>query len=105
MLPMRLITPAHASIASLSMVFPEDAWPTIAKLRISPGLYSFIKRSVLNLSAIPFESLRAWAMNLDSDCSFASEYARRIADFQSSRERKVQEFFPNDSLFSRRWRC
>src|SRR5678815_3114411 len=41
--PIRLITPALASIASLSMVFPEEAWPTIAKLRISEGWYSFIK--------------------------------------------------------------
>ena|SRR5438067_13606740 len=44
MLPMRLITPAQASIASLSIVFPDDAWPTTAKFRMSPGLYSFIDR-------------------------------------------------------------
>src|SRR5678816_3200543 len=41
--PIRLITPALANMASLSMVFPEEAWPTIAKLRISEGWYSFIK--------------------------------------------------------------
>src|SRR5262249_22697440 len=37
MLPMRPMTPAHASIASLSVVFPDDAWPTIAKFRSSPA--------------------------------------------------------------------
>src|SRR5262249_60159726 len=35
MLPMRPITPAHASIASLSVVLPDDAWPTMAKFRRS----------------------------------------------------------------------
>jgi hypothetical protein len=34
---MRPMTPAHASIASLSVVFPDDAWPTVAKLRRSPA--------------------------------------------------------------------
>ncbi len=48
MLPILLITPAASSIASLSMVLPEEAWPTIAKLRISPGLYSFIKENCAN---------------------------------------------------------
>src|SRR6266508_6354420 len=37
MLPIRPMTPAHASIASLSVVFPDDAWPTVAKLRRSPA--------------------------------------------------------------------
>src|SRR4029079_13704630 len=32
---MRPITPAHASIASLSVVLPDDAWPTMAKFRRS----------------------------------------------------------------------
>src|SRR5580765_1786771 len=37
MLPMRPMTPAHASIASLSIVLPDDAWPTMAKFRRSPA--------------------------------------------------------------------
>src|SRR6185503_1615491 len=37
MLPMRLILPLHASMASHSMVFPDEAWPTTAKLRMSAG--------------------------------------------------------------------
>src|ERR1700722_20358191 len=32
---MRLIAPLHASIASLRIVFPDDACPTMAKLRMS----------------------------------------------------------------------
>jgi hypothetical protein len=32
---MRPMTPLQASIASLSMVLPQEAWPTMAKLRIS----------------------------------------------------------------------
>src|SRR5262245_12819406 len=34
---MRPMTPAHASIASLSVVLPDDAWPTMAKFRRSPA--------------------------------------------------------------------
>jgi hypothetical protein len=37
MLPMRPMTPAQASIASLSVVLPDDAWPTMAKFRRSPA--------------------------------------------------------------------
>src|SRR5690348_9837269 len=36
------MTPAVASMASLSIVLPEEAWPTMAKLRISAAWYSFI---------------------------------------------------------------
>src|SRR5262245_19394587 len=35
MLPMRPIALAHASIASLSVVFRDDAWPTMAQFRRS----------------------------------------------------------------------
>src|SRR6187551_3780907 len=37
MLPMRPMAPAHASIASLSVVLPDDACPTMAKFRRSPA--------------------------------------------------------------------
>jgi hypothetical protein len=37
MLPMRPMTPAQASTASLSVVLPDDAWPTKAKFRRSPA--------------------------------------------------------------------
>src|SRR5436190_111133 len=36
------MTPAVASIASLSSVLPDDACPTIAKFRMSAAWYSFI---------------------------------------------------------------
>src|SRR5260221_6808935 len=49
MLPMRLMTPALASMASLSIVFPEEAWPTTAKFRISESWYSCIKDSLTAL--------------------------------------------------------
>jgi hypothetical protein len=35
MLPMRPIRPPHMSIASQSIVFPAEAWPTTAKFRMS----------------------------------------------------------------------
>jgi len=35
MLPMRPMAPLHASMASASMVLPAEAWPTMAKFRMS----------------------------------------------------------------------
>ena len=34
---MREMTPPHISMASQSIVLPEEAWPTTAKLRMSAG--------------------------------------------------------------------
>ena len=49
MRPMRLIVPLHASIASLRIVFPDDACPTMAKLRMSaerwPAMTSRMSRN------------------------------------------------------------
>ena len=36
---MRPMTPLQASMASLNMVLPQEAWPTMAKLRMSGGEY------------------------------------------------------------------
>jgi hypothetical protein len=49
MLPIRPMTPAHASIASLSVVLPDDAWPTVAKLRTSPAERAFQKNDLGDL--------------------------------------------------------
>jgi hypothetical protein len=57
---MRVITPAQASIASLRIVLPDEAWPTMAKLRMSAGLYSFIRRGFHDaIERFRFEALRA----------------------------------------------
>src|SRR6185503_13967270 len=42
MLPRRLIIPPQTSMDSVSIVFPDDAWPATAKLRISEGWYVFV---------------------------------------------------------------
>src|SRR5438067_8239597 len=49
MLPMRLMTALQASMASLSMVLPEAACPTMAKLRISGGWSIFIPKCVFRV--------------------------------------------------------
>src|SRR5205814_6671033 len=51
MLPMRLMTPLQASMASLSMVLPEATCPTMAKLRISGGWSIFIPKCVFRVRA------------------------------------------------------
>ena len=63
MLPMRPITPAHASIASLSIVLPDDAWPTITIFRRSPAEGVAITQ-ICSYSKHAFNSPRAQAENL-----------------------------------------
>src|SRR5436190_1202641 len=75
--PMRLITPAQASMASLSIVLPAEAWPTMAKLRMSAGLYSFIKRKAKS------ESNKAarggWlAQVLDAARAHGTQFSKRL---------------------------
>ena len=46
---MRLMFPVLASIASQSVVFPAEAWPNTARLRMSLSLWSFIFSEVIEL--------------------------------------------------------
>jgi hypothetical protein len=75
-LPIRPMTPAPASIASLSVVFPDDAWPTMAKLRRSPAEGVTINQARADskhASNSPWTQAEIWLSEIISRRAFASK--------------------------------